>query len=100
MATKPKPVTETAPLFCARCSAELQPGSGEFFRVSIEAVADPSPPNLTAGEEPEDVRGEIERLITRLGDTSPQEAMDQVHRRLTLHLCATCFRVWIENPTG
>jgi hypothetical protein len=26
--------------------------------------------------------------------------MDQVYRRLVLYLCAPCYRVWIENPTG
>jgi hypothetical protein len=31
---------------------------------------------------------------------SAQEAMDQVYRRLTIHLCATCFRSWIESPAG
>jgi hypothetical protein len=99
MAGKPKPRTEAAALFCARCSAELRPGRGEFYRVGIEAVADPTPPELTAPADA-DIRAEIERLIARLSDTSPQEAMDQVHRRLTLHLCVPCYREWIEDPTG
>ena len=47
MATAPEP------LFCARCAAELQPGSGRFYHVTIEAVADPAPRwNLPALELP------------------------------------------------
>ena len=34
-------------LLCARCAAELRPGAGNFYRVTIEAVADPWPPTLT-----------------------------------------------------
>jgi hypothetical protein len=29
-----------------------------------------------------------------------QEALDQVYRRLVIHLCGPCYRNWIENPTG
>ena len=32
------------PLFCDRCGATLQPGSGNFYLVKIEAVCDPTPP--------------------------------------------------------
>jgi hypothetical protein len=89
---------EYVPLFCARCAVELRPGSGLFYHVTIEAVADPAPPDLP---DPEgmDVRGEIEQLIRRLQGVSEREALEQVHRRLVLHLCARCYRGWIENPT-
>jgi hypothetical protein len=100
MATKPKPKTEAAPVFCARCAAELLPGRGDFYQVTIEAVADPTPPAVTAEEMQGDLRGQIEELLARLAQTSAQEAMDQVHRRLTLHLCRPCYVVWIENPAG
>jgi hypothetical protein len=30
---------------------------------------------------------------------SERELMDQVFRRLTIHLCGTCYRQWIEDPT-
>jgi hypothetical protein len=89
--------TDAGPLFCDRCMAELFPGKGNFYRVNIEAVADPSPPDL----EPEtDASGKILQLLEQLRDVSAQEALDQVHRRLTLFLCITCYREWIENPTG
>jgi len=26
--------------------------------------------------------------------------MDQVYRRMTIHLCRKCYIVWIENPSG
>ena len=31
------------------------------------------------------------------GQKQPQEAMDEVHRRLTIHLCRPCYRGWIES---
>jgi hypothetical protein len=86
-----------APLFCDRCLEHLAPGSGNFFVVSIHAVCDPAPPTAEA---PQELRGEIERLLARLADVSEREALDQVYRRLTLHLCLPCFRHWIEHPTG
>jgi hypothetical protein len=88
------------PLFCARCAAELEPGSGTFYCVTIEAVADPTPPVVTGEEETGDLRGRIERLLAQMEGLSAQEALDQVYRRLTLHLCGPCYRTWIENPAG
>ena len=89
-----------APLLCARCMAELQPGSGSFYQVTIEAVADPTPPTISDADLAADLRKRIERLLQQMQDLSAQEAMDQVHRRLTLYLCGPCYREWIENPTG
>jgi hypothetical protein len=87
------------PLFCARCAAELEAGSGSFFQVTIEAVADPTPPVIQdADRDAAAIRARLEKLYAELGDVSAQEAMDQVHRRLTIFLCDACFRVWIENP--
>jgi hypothetical protein len=86
------------PLFCARCLEHLTPGSGTFFVVSIHAVCDPAAPTVEPA--PHDLRGEIERLLAQLADVSEREALDQVYRRLTLHLCVPCFRHWIEHPCG
>lgn len=90
---------DDTPLFCARCGAELTPGEGEYFRVNIEAVADPAPP-VIAEQDPASIRREIEELLERMEDVSAQEAMDQVYRRLTIFLCGNCYRPWIEDPTG
>jgi hypothetical protein len=92
-------VTDRPPLRCARCAVALRPGAGDFYRVSIEAVADPSPPDLPALE-PADIRAQIEQALARLQDMTEQEALAQVSRRLTFHLCGPCYRRWIENPTG
>ena len=86
------------PLLCHRCGRMLHPSEGNFYIIKIEAVADPSPPNIP--EEQLDLEGEIERLIEQMRDKSERELMDQVYRRLTIHLCGACYKVWIENPTG
>ena len=89
-----------APLLCARCAAELEPGTGSFYQVTIEAVADPTPPIITAEDLAVDIRQRIEQLLQQMENLSAQEAMDQIYRRLTLHLCGPCYRQWIENPAG
>jgi hypothetical protein len=85
-------------MFCARCAAELTPGKGDFYVVRIEAVADPTPPSFSEEDLKHDPRAEMERLIEQMHDLSPQEAMDQVYRRLVLYLCGPCYRQWIEDP--
>jgi hypothetical protein len=87
-------------LVCSRCAAELQPGSGDFYVVRIEAFADPTPPTFTEEDLRRDPRAEIERLIEALRGMSGQEALDQVYRKMTIYLCGPCYRRWIENPTG
>jgi hypothetical protein len=91
---------EQYPLFCDRCSAVLTPGRGNYYVVKVEAVADPTPPAFTEAHRDRDVGKEIDRLIERMRDMTEQELMDQVYRRLVLYLCAPCYRIWIENPTG
>jgi hypothetical protein len=89
-----------APVLCDRCLRSLQPGRGEFYIVRIEAVADPTPPEFDHEDLQRDHRQEWQRLIDSLQELSPQEALDQVYRSLSITLCTTCYRVWIENPAG
>jgi hypothetical protein len=96
MSTNPDP----APLACARCGAGLRPGAGNFYQVTIEAVADPAPPNPSAEELASDLRPQIEALLAQLAGLSEEEALAQVYRRLRFHLCGPCYRRWIENPVG
>jgi len=87
-------------LLCHRCSATLTPGEGSFYLVRIEAFADPTPPDLDRAESLEHVAAEWERLLNEMREMSERELLDQVYRQLTLHLCASCYRQWIEHPTG
>lgn len=90
--------TDVEPLFCARCAAALEPGAGTYYRVAIEAVADPGPVIADASQSAADLRLQIEELLARLENVSEREALDQVYRRLTIYLCGACFQGWIENP--
>jgi len=89
-----------SPLFCERCEAELQPGKAQFYVVRIEALADPTPPNISAEDLQRDIAAEIERLLASMRDLSEQEAMDQVYRKMTLYLCNGCYQRCIERPVG
>ena len=93
-------VTDETPLLCHRCGTELEPGKGDFYVVKIEVLADPTPPCFSEEDLYRDAKAEIERLIQQMEDFSEQEAMDQIYRRIFLHLCGRCYRQWIENPTG
>lgn len=93
-------MTEDDPLLCTRCLRILPLGRGEFYVVTIEAVADPSPPELTREHAGRDLKQEWRELVAELKELSPQEALDQVHRRMIIHLCNGCYRDWIENPAG
>jgi hypothetical protein len=86
------------PLLCARCGTELTPGSGDYYVVRIEALADPTPPSFSEDDLQQDHRAESERLIEQMREVSERELMDQVYRRLFLYLCGPCYRDWIEDP--
>ena len=88
------------PLFCCRCGSHLTPGRGDFYVVRIEAFADPSPPADGSESTARDPGEEIDRLIRQMEGMSERELMDQVHRRVTIHLCGECYRRWIEHPGG
>ncbi len=87
-------------LLCHGCAAAVHCGRGEFYVVRIEAFADPSPPELTEIDTGRNFHEELQRLIDQAAGMSEQEALDQVHRRLTLCLCNACFARWIENPVS
>ena len=93
-------MTNDEPLLCDRCLKSLSLGRGEFYVVRIEAVADPTPPEITTDDLRRDARRDWRDIIAALQDVSPQEALDQVYRRVVIHLCNACFRDWIENPAG
>jgi hypothetical protein len=81
---------------------QLVPGRGEFFEVRIEAVADPTPPDLDAdlSADPADIQKRYEELLEQLQSISPAEARDQVYRRVWITLCNRCYKRWIEDPAA
>lgn len=85
---------------CDRCGTELRPGSGNFYLVKIEAVADPTPPSFPPEDLADDLRQKIKGLLAQMQDVSEQEAMAQVYLRRRLFLCAPCCRHWIEHPVA
>jgi hypothetical protein len=88
----------TTDILCAKCLKSLQAGRGEFYLITIDAVADPTPPTFAEGELAHDLRPDWRAIVAELEDVSSQEALDQVYRRVVIHLCNACFRRWIENP--
>jgi hypothetical protein len=89
---------EPSVLLCHRCGVMITPGQGSFYIVRVEAFADPAPPALDPDETAAEIAADIHGIIDDLGGLSEQELLDQVHRRLTLHLCRRCYENWIEDP--
>ena len=88
-------------LLCHRCGVELTPGAGNFYFVRIEAFADPTPPTLSADQiNAADLNAEFSRVLEEMRHMTERELMDQVYRSLTIHLCGSCYRRWIEDPAG
>ncbi len=86
-------------VLCHRCGVTLTSGAGSFYVVRIEAVADPTPPEITAEDLQMDLDAEYARLLDELRDASEQGLRDQIYRNVTIHLCGPCYREWIEDPT-
>ena len=88
------------PLLCHRCATVLTPGEGNFYIVRIEAFTDPTPPDVDTHEPIDDFAEQWEQLLEQMRHMSERELMDQVYRKLTLHLCGMCYRQWIEDPVA
>lgn len=92
------------PLLCHRCGCDLTPGKGNFYVIRIEALADPTPPTFDEDEvarwTARDIDTEINSILDEMKHLTERDMMDQVYRRLTIHLCGRCYRQWIENPAG
>lgn len=96
MSDQPSPAND-AHLLCHRCGCDLEPGSGDFYEITITAVLDPTPGQLPSVRDP---KAEMRAIIRQIENTSEQELMDDVARGMTIHLCRPCYRSWIEDPTG
>lgn len=88
------------PILCRRCHRTLVPGSGNFYVIRIEALADPTPPSFSQEDLERDVREEIEQLVAQMRDLTEQEALDQVYCQMLLYLCTPCYRQWIVRPVA
>ena len=93
-------MTDDAPILCTSLPKDTRSRPRRILQVTIEAVADPTPPSFSGDELARDYRRDWREVVAALKDTSPQEALDQVYRRVVIHLCNACYRDWIENPAG
>ena len=93
-------MTAADSFFCDRCATALTPGAGNFYIVRIEAIADPTPPEVVEEDLKRDFGAEIKRIFEEAKEFSEQELLDQVYRRVMLSLCQRCYEGWIEDPVG
>jgi hypothetical protein len=86
-------------LFCGRCSVPLFPGRGGFFKIKFTAVADPYPPILD-DQDLKELQLKYRELLRKLDETSATVAMESVAVTRVFQLCNTCFKTWLECPSG
>jgi hypothetical protein len=84
-------------LRCDCCGREVHAGRGDYYAVSIVAVADPMPPVVTEEERAADVSREIRRLVERLAGRGEESLVDEVVREVLLRLCVGCYREWMAE---
>jgi len=91
--------TDDAPL-CHRCGRTFRDLAATRYIVHIEAYADPQDTRVDLADIADDAESDIKSLVELTQGRSERELMDDVHRRVTLHLCHACYTVWIEDPAG
>jgi hypothetical protein len=91
---------ESDEVVCHRCGTPREPTGPVFYVVKIEAFAEPDEPAIRADDLARDFERELRELLEQARDLSERELMDQVYRRVTLHLCPACYQQWIEDPVG
>jgi hypothetical protein len=85
------------PLYCDGCGKEVHGGRGDYYAVSIVAVADPMPPVITDEEREADVSREIRRLIERLKGRKAEDLANEVVEEVSLRFCLVCFADWMDK---
>ncbi|HUT23663.1 MAG TPA: hypothetical protein VM492_04895 [Sumerlaeia bacterium] len=60
------------------------------YRMKIEILADPSPPEFTAEDLALDFKEEMARLIEQMSQMDPDEVEDEVYEAYLFTLCAKC----------
>lgn len=96
---EPNGAGDTQRLECARCGRALLPGHGMLYEVNIHCVADPFPPVLPDWDVAT-IRRHLEQTLAALHELTSEEALNQVYRNITVHLCNACFDEWIQDPAG
>ncbi len=91
--------TDEQAVICHRCGTIMKSGGPLFYVVRIEAFPLPEMPAISELELERDYKDVLAELLEQMKGMSSQELMDQVYRRLTVHLCPPCYQQWIENPT-
>jgi hypothetical protein len=87
-------------IVCHRCGAMRQQPGPAFYIIRIEAFAEHSDETATLEEIGHDIQTELRYILEEARGLSAHELMDQVYRRMVLHLCPRCYRRWIDNPVA
>ncbi|HEX7901655.1 MAG TPA: hypothetical protein VF950_28105 [Planctomycetota bacterium] len=84
-------------LTCDRCGQGLLLDAPVRYEVTIEVKSAYDPLELVE-EDLVDAADEMKRLIEKLKTLSPDDAQDEVYRKFSFDLCATCQKRFLKNP--
>jgi hypothetical protein len=73
-------------------------GTGSFYEIRAQIVADPTPPILDPTPEPSEILRRYQETLAELEQTRPSDALDGVVRHRVWTLCNPCLEVWLDAP--
>lgn len=83
---------------CDRCLKEVSEGTGSFYEVRAQIVADPTPPTLDPKLETSEILRRYQETLAELEHTHPGDALDGVVRSRVWTLCNPCLEIWLDDP--
>ncbi len=86
-------------VLCDRCGRAVPRNA--HYRVRIEVVADPSPPDLTREDvEEADFDWTVSQLLDEMKDATADELEDAVARQFEFRICRPCQLRFLRDPLG
>lgn len=83
---------------CDRCLKEVSEGTGSFYEIRAQIVADPTPPTLDPTLDPSEILRRYEETLAELEQANPRDALDGVVRWRVWTLCNPCLEIWLDDP--
>jgi len=86
--------------YCDMCGKPLLLDEDVRFEVKIEVYAAYDPMEITEEDLKEDLEEEIHEIIEEMEDMDEEELEEGVYKSFKFDLCATCHRIYLNDPLG
>jgi ribosomal protein L40E len=82
---------------CDRCGARMGPNDPQRYIVKLEVYAAAGHVDLS-DEAPQDIAGELDRVMESLATADPDEIEDQTYRAFRFDVCDRCRVALLADP--